>query len=497
MRAPLGRAVLTLFLLLAPFSGARGDYRSSYETGIKAMDQKDWPAAVRAFQAALREKPGEGGQVLIYGMRYRAYLPHYYLGVAYSNLGNCEAALAEWKESESQGAIRSAGEYRELGRYRGQCEAQAGGPKPKPAAAATPHPAVAESIPPTPGPRPVLPTSTSVPRIVQKLEPTPTSVPRIVQKLEPTAAVPAAPRPTLGPSPEVARARAAAEGQLKSAETAAAELAVSRDQPNARPLWQSDPGLRRKEDGARKALDAARTLLAGAKQRGDVAGFVRATQMALDANRQFSTLSKSLTSRIEQARVEREKQERVAAAKELEARRSEARTLLGQLPKTSASESMRQTREELQAALARFEGSPADRSLEDLRKSSETIVRLTSSLRMLARPTPPPAELLAGAEAYFGGDYEKAAQILEAKTFGDPRAAAQARLFVAASRYSSWVLGGSVDGKLREQAAAAARECAHLNASLALNPRAFSPRFVEFFQKERGDAGAQTSSINR
>ena len=57
-----------------------------------------WPRLVENTRPSPSEKhhdsgyPKEGGRVLIYGMRYKAYLPNYYLGVAHLNLGNCDAA---------------------------------------------------------------------------------------------------------------------------------------------------------------------------------------------------------------------------------------------------------------------------------------------------------------------------------------------------------------------------------------------------------------------
>jgi hypothetical protein len=309
-----------------------------------------------------------------------------------------------------------------------------------------------------------------------------------VARAEPSPTRPAAPQATAVPEGQIARARSDAQAQVRTAERAAADLATLHGEGDALAVWQSDPALRRKEEGARKTLEGARTLLADSKQRPDLTLINRAGQAAADAVRQYAAVSKSLTDRLALARAQKEKEDRVAAARDLDARRSEAKTLLAQLTKTSASPAMRQAREELQASLTRLESSPADRPAAELRSSAESIARLTASLRSLARPSAPPPELLAGAAAYFAGEYEKAAQILESKTFTDPRASAQARLLIAASRYSSWILGGSVDTKLHDQATADVRECVHLNSAVVLNQRAFSPRFVDFFQKERSAA---------
>ena len=93
-------ACAAIFVLLV--AAASADYRASYEKGIKAIDNKDWSGAIQALREAVAEKSAEGERVLIYGMRYKPYLPHYYLGLAYFNTGNCEAAVKAWAESERQ-----------------------------------------------------------------------------------------------------------------------------------------------------------------------------------------------------------------------------------------------------------------------------------------------------------------------------------------------------------------------------------------------------------
>jgi tetratricopeptide (TPR) repeat protein len=108
-------------LILLVAAAALGDYRESYGKGIRAIDNSDWSGAIEALRAAAAEKSKEGERVLVYGMRFKPYLPHYYLGLAYFNTGNCQAALRAWAESERQGAVRETAEYRTLGALREQC----------------------------------------------------------------------------------------------------------------------------------------------------------------------------------------------------------------------------------------------------------------------------------------------------------------------------------------------------------------------------------------
>lgn len=467
------RTTLTLLLTLAAVRYTRADYRESYAAGIKAMDLKDWSVAMRYFQAAIQEKPAEGGQqVLIYGGRYRRYVPHFYLGIAYKNLGNCEAALREWKDSEGQGAVRQVAEYKTLVAYRTECEARVAAASPKPAPVATAPPAVALALP-TPTARSAPPMATAVPKVAQRLEPT---TPARVETHPPTAVPPV----------EIARSRREAAVEIERARGVANALAAFHERPDTRPIWKADVGFRRKEDGAKKTLEKAQETLRAAEARNDITGFSKARRMAADATVQFNAMQKSLTDRAEQARLQREENDRASAAKGLEERRAEARGLLRKLAKPSSSPQMRQARSDLDSLLGRAESGSSDRPVEELRKLSDDLVGSMALLRRLAVPVQqPPAELLQGAAAFLRGDYARATQLLQSKPFSDPRAAAQGYLFLAASRYSSYLLEGAVNSKLREQAVHDVHDCLRLDSTVALNARAFSPRFIEFFRKER------------
>ena len=122
-----GRATLAGAALVLAAGAASGDYRASYEKGIRAIDNASWDGAIEALQAAIQEKSSEGDRVLIYGMRFKFYLPHYYQGLAYFSTGNCRAAMKAWAESESQGAVRKTAEYATLRSLKERCRAQGAG----------------------------------------------------------------------------------------------------------------------------------------------------------------------------------------------------------------------------------------------------------------------------------------------------------------------------------------------------------------------------------
>jgi hypothetical protein len=459
---------------------ASADYRASFERGIKAIDNKDWSGAIEALRGAVAEKSAEGERVLIYGMRYKAYLPHYYLGLAYFNTGNCEAAMKAWAESERQGPVREAAEYRTLQRLREQCRGQG------------------------------------------------------IREGEPASL----PSPARGP--DVRQAIAEAEAEIKKGESAATAVARMRGEPENTRLWQSDPSLRQSENKANLDLSSARSVLAEARAGNDAARVAVARDTALRARRELEALQRLVVDRrdrlaseaLEKQAKERDAAEKRAAlerqalekqSKESQAKESlakertsaeSARTILREVGQSvqearavlaDASRrrplpvEARNSRAELRKELKEARRAGPNTSVSDLTKLRDRVVKSAANLRMaLNRPsegtTPPPdrtipPSLLAAADAYFQGDYNRAARTLEGANFQQPRAAAQARLLRGAARYGIFVTGGERDDRLRQKAIEDIRECLRLDPNIAVSSLAFSPRFVEFFKRSRSQTG--------
>ena len=122
---PALAALLAAVLGLAVASGATADVEDEYKQGLAAVEKGDWAAAVRHLEAAIAERPKESSKLLRY-LYFHPYLPHYYLGIARAELGDCRAALAEWAESEGQGVITGRDEYADLKTRRGRCEEAVG-----------------------------------------------------------------------------------------------------------------------------------------------------------------------------------------------------------------------------------------------------------------------------------------------------------------------------------------------------------------------------------
>lgn len=86
-------AGLLLWLLAAPALPISGAAARHFRDGIEAADGGDWRRVVTEMGRAIALEPSPGGRVKIYGMRFEAYVPHYWLGMAQEELGDCSAAI--------------------------------------------------------------------------------------------------------------------------------------------------------------------------------------------------------------------------------------------------------------------------------------------------------------------------------------------------------------------------------------------------------------------
>lgn len=89
---------LVLELVGAGVMVGQEGHRDQYEAGLSALSEQRWDDARTNFEAAIRAKP-KGTTA------FRDYLPHYYLGVAWRELGSCRRALEIWAAAERDGAI--------------------------------------------------------------------------------------------------------------------------------------------------------------------------------------------------------------------------------------------------------------------------------------------------------------------------------------------------------------------------------------------------------
>jgi len=188
------------------------DYKESYRKGIEAVDRKLWAEVAKRMREALEENPKEGEKVKLYGLRFEPYLPHFYLGLALANTGDCGGALKAFAVSEEQAAIDATPRHAELVEARKACDAKiarAATPAP-PTPPATPHPT------PTPEPTPA---------------PHPSPTPKSPEPTPATTPAPAAPSPVVGkpsgpPADLLAAARAYFAGRYGESAAALAGLSA-------------------------------------------------------------------------------------------------------------------------------------------------------------------------------------------------------------------------------------------------------------------------------
>jgi len=95
------RALLVLLIATAAIAQP---WLDAYNRGVAAVQAEKYAAAVEALQAAIREAPTENAK----------YLPHMWLGIARANLKEPDAALAEFRISEEQGAVQKTQYYADL-----------------------------------------------------------------------------------------------------------------------------------------------------------------------------------------------------------------------------------------------------------------------------------------------------------------------------------------------------------------------------------------------
>lgn len=239
-------ALLLLVLLAAP--QARADYKDSYRKGIEALDRKRWDEVGRFMREAIAENPTEGERVKLYGLRFETYLPHFYLGYAYLNLGNCDSAVKSFETSRSQGAIRNHPRWPELLDGLKSCEG---------------------SAPPKP----------------------------------PTPAPVSTPTPRTGPDPAVvAQAVQSAEGALSSAEETGRAVTSLAADPLLSPVWSREAGLGRGETEGRETLAGARAKLDAGRRTSDLTLLGEAREQAGRAREKLDSVRQAAERRREALR---------------------------------------------------------------------------------------------------------------------------------------------------------------------------------------------------
>jgi hypothetical protein len=102
-----------------------------------------------------------------------------------------------------------------------------------------------------------------------------------------------------------------------------------------------------------------------------------------------------------------------------------------------------------------------------------------------ATPFTPPAPLAQAARLFFSARYQEASAALGNLRYDSGPAAGHAALLRAATQYSIYLVNGEKDPNLVEQARQAIREQRRVAPALQPDPRAFSPRFIAFYNETK------------
>jgi len=134
---------------------AHADYKDNYALGLKAYNDGDYAKARELMQQAFAEHAEPAARVRLYGQRWEAYVPQYYLGMVAFKQGDCTAALAQWNAPANRQVVAQVSEINAaLQRDAASCEQKVVAktedkPKPQPTAPETPPAkAVVAEIPP-------------------------------------------------------------------------------------------------------------------------------------------------------------------------------------------------------------------------------------------------------------------------------------------------------------------------------------------------------------
>lgn len=113
------RHIAPPFLLAALIFGAFGpaargaEFLDFYKLGLSAAESAQWKQSAEMMRQAIGNQPVAKAKVKK-SLFFRRYLPHFHLGKALFESGDCRGALEAWQESESQGVVVKFPEFQQL-----------------------------------------------------------------------------------------------------------------------------------------------------------------------------------------------------------------------------------------------------------------------------------------------------------------------------------------------------------------------------------------------
>lgn len=114
------KRIALLLLIALPLMAAPEKWAEEYTRGTKLLNGGNPAAAAQALERAIAEKPAEAANVRSANQILPYYVPHFFLGIARMNLGDPDAALRELRISEEQGVVQGTPYFAQLRDWRSQ-----------------------------------------------------------------------------------------------------------------------------------------------------------------------------------------------------------------------------------------------------------------------------------------------------------------------------------------------------------------------------------------
>jgi hypothetical protein len=524
------RASALVCMCLAIFPAVALAQDDAFRRGLDARNNKRWQDVVTQMRLAIQQDSTESPRKVGTGLRRligqgTEYMPHYFLGEALFNLQDCVGAVDAWTISEQQAAVRARrdfvdtmqsgytacaakgillpADYNQVLSATRQRVTEVGILAQRVSTLGQTHPEAWRS-------------GTNADQYERARGELTTSQARLTTATRARSAA------------DFTDARAAAdraEGILKGIETnlnAAIETqtVVQRQVREVENLIAGAESLDRSIENMRGSFSStfatsrqtARDLLVRAREGARTAERTQnigATSEAFKAAQEASAIFSQLLEearKLARAAIEKQLGDALAAATDALSFLDTTLVTFDRLssekvatPETSSRREALQKR--LAAIRRRFETAQRTENLPGLQESARLASELRGELDTLMKSLGPltlrdrgvHASLEEGARLFFNGEYEQAVAALDPDTLGDVPLRAHAHLFRAAALYYLFMRSRESNQSLLSQAVAEIERCRQISPTLQPDPRAFAPRFIEFFQNG-GAGGRQAGS---
>ena len=111
-----------VLLALTAASPAWAALGKDYDRAILNIEREHYDKAIPLLKEVISEVPASLPRIRLYGMRFAPYTPHYFLGLAYYQLVQCDQALSIWA-NEARFKVLSDENANIMARGRVDCEA--------------------------------------------------------------------------------------------------------------------------------------------------------------------------------------------------------------------------------------------------------------------------------------------------------------------------------------------------------------------------------------